>query len=58
MHGRWIGVWLVAFIEQLLSNFQLDFHDLDSAFWLGCLMKVVASCLLEILTLESCHLDF
>ena len=58
VHGRWVGVLLVAFSQQLLSNFQLDFHDLDGAFWLGGLMKVVASCLLEIFQLESCHLDF
>ena len=35
MHGRWVGVWLVAFSQQLLSDFWLDFHDLDGAFWLG-----------------------
>ena len=58
MHGRWVGVWLVASSQQLLSDFQLDFHDLDGAFWLRGLMKVVVSCLLEILALESCHLDF
>ena len=58
MHGRWVGVRLVAFSQQLLSDFQLDFHDLDGALWLGGLMKVVASCLFEILQLESCHLDF
>ena len=58
MHGRWVGVWLVASSQQLLSDFQLDFHDLDVVFWLGGLMKVVASCLLEILYLESCNLDF
>ena len=58
MHGRWVGVWLVAFSQQLLSNFWLDFHDLDDAFWLGGLMKVIDSCLLEIVQLESCHLDF
>ena len=58
MHSRWVGVWLVASSQQLLSDFQLDFHDLDSVFWLRGLMKVVASCLLEILALESCHLDF
>ena len=57
VHGRWVGVWLVASSQQLLSDFQLDFHDLDCAFWLGGLMKVVASCLLEILQFESCHLD-
>ena len=57
MHGRWVGVWLVAFSQQLLSDFQLDFHELDGAFWLAGLMKVVGSCLLEILALESCHLD-
>ena len=58
VHGKWVGVWLVASSQQLLSDFQLDLHDLYGAFWLGCLMKVVASCLLEILQLESCHLDF
>ena len=58
MHGWWVGVSLVASSQQLLSDFQLDFHDLDGAFWLGDLMKVVASCLLENLQLESCHLDF
>ena len=58
MHGRWVGVWLVAFSQQLLSDFSLDFHDLDGAFWLEGLMKVVANCLLESLQLESCHLDF
>ena len=57
VHGRWVGVWLVAFSQQLLSDFWLHFHHLDGAFWLGGLMKVVASCLLEILQLESCHLD-
>ena len=58
MHGRWVGVWLVAFSQQLLSDFWLHFHRLDDAFWLGGLMKVVASCLLEIVQLESCRLDF
>ena len=57
MHGWWVGVWLVASSQQLLSDFHFDFHDLDGAFWLGGLMKVVASCLLEIFQLESCHLD-
>ena len=57
VHGRWVGVWLVASSQQLLSDFQLDFHHLDGAFWLGGLMKVVSSCLLEILQLESYHLD-
>ena len=57
MHGRWVGVWLVAFSQELLFEFWLDFHDLDGAFWLEDLMKIVASCLLEILQLESCHLD-
>ena len=42
MHGRWVGVWLVAFIQQLLSDFWLDFG-------LEVFVKVVASCLLEIL---------
>ena len=32
MHGRWVGVWLVAFSQQLLFDFWLDFHDLDDAF--------------------------
>ena len=58
MHGWWVGVWLLPFSQQLLSDFWHDFHDLDGAFWLRGLMKVVASCLLEILQLESCHLDF
>ena len=49
---------LVAFSQQLLSDFWLDFHDLDGAFWLGGLMKVVVNCLLEILGLKSCHLYF
>ena len=48
VHGRWVGVWLVAFSQQLLSDFWLQIHHLDGVFWLGCLMKVVASCLLEI----------
>ena len=46
-----------GFKSALLSDFQLDFHDLDGAFWLRGLMKVVASCILEILELESCHLE-
>ena len=58
VHGRWVGVWLVAFSQQLLSDFWLQIHHLDGAFWLGCLIKVVASCLLENLQFESCHLDF
>ena len=37
VHGRWASVLLVASSQQLLSDFQLDFHDLDGAFWLGCL---------------------
>ena len=35
VHGRWVGVGLVASSQQLLSDFQLDFHDLDGVFWLG-----------------------
>ena len=35
VHGRWVGVWLVTFSQQLLSDFWLDFYDLDDAFWLG-----------------------
>ena len=34
VHGRWVGVWLVAFSQQLLSDFWPDFHDLDHVFWL------------------------
>ena len=34
VHGRWVGVWLVAFSQQLLSDFWLHFHHLDGAFWL------------------------
>ena len=37
VHGRWVGVWLVAFSQQLLSDFWLQIHHLDGAFWLGCL---------------------
>ena len=39
VHGRWVGVWLVAFSQQILSNFWLAFHDLDGAFWLEGLHK-------------------
>ena len=31
VHGRWVGVWLVAFSQQLW----LHFHHLDDVFWLG-----------------------
>ena len=37
VHGRWVGVWLVAFSQQLLSDFWLQIHHLDGVFWLGCL---------------------
>ena len=56
VHGRWVGVWLVASSQQLLSDFKLDFHDLDSVFWLGGLHES-SSCLLEILQFESYHVD-
>ena len=39
MHGRWVGVWLEASSQQLLFDFQLNFHDLDGTFWLGGLHK-------------------
>ena len=58
MHGWWVGVWLVAFSQQLFSDFQLDFHNLNDVFWLRSLMTVIDNCLLELLALVSCHLDF
>ena len=58
VYGWWVAVWLVASSQQLYSDFYPDFYALNDVFWLGGLMAVVDYCLLELLALVSCHLDF
>ena len=58
VHGRWVGVWLVASSQQLYSDFQPAFHALNDVFWLGGLMIVVENCLSFPMAPISAQKDF